>query len=65
MGWGVGFFDFDNDGWPDILAVNGHVYPEVGQPNDEQGYRRAQGALSQSGQRPVCGCIARTPARGF
>jgi hypothetical protein len=39
MGWGVGFFDFDNDGWPDILAVNGHVYPEVGQPNDEQGYR--------------------------
>ena len=39
MGWGVGFFDFDNDGWPDILAVNGHVYPEVGQPNDIQGYR--------------------------
>jgi hypothetical protein len=39
MGWGVGFFDFDSDGWPDILAVNGHVYPEVGQLNDEQGYR--------------------------
>ncbi len=39
MGWGVGFFDFDNDGWPDILAVNGHVYPEVGQSNDEQGYQ--------------------------
>ena len=57
MGWGVGFFDFDNDGWPDILAVNGHVYPEVGQPNDEQGYRRAQGAVSESGQRPVCGCV--------
>jgi hypothetical protein len=29
LGWGAMFFDFDNDGWPDILLVNGHVYPEV------------------------------------
>ena len=29
VGWGDAFFDFDNDGWPDFLQVNGHVYPQV------------------------------------
>jgi enediyne biosynthesis protein E4 len=29
LGWGVGFFDLDNDGWLDVLMSNGHVYPEV------------------------------------
>ena len=38
LGWGCGFFDFDNDGWPDILICNGHVYPEVEQLQTEAGY---------------------------
>jgi enediyne biosynthesis protein E4 len=29
LGWGVGLFDFDNDGWADIFMSNGHVFPEV------------------------------------
>jgi hypothetical protein len=29
VAWGCGFLDFDNDGWADLLQVNGHVYPEV------------------------------------
>src|SRR5439155_895705 len=29
LGWGVMFLDVDNDGCPDLLLVNGHVYPEV------------------------------------
>jgi hypothetical protein len=29
VGWGTAFFDYDNDGLLDLLAVNGHVYPQL------------------------------------
>ncbi len=29
VAWGCGFIDYDNDGWADIVQVNGHVYPEI------------------------------------
>jgi hypothetical protein len=27
--WGAGMPDLDNDGWPDLVYVTGHVYPEI------------------------------------
>src|SRR5580704_13878737 len=29
VAWGCAFADYDNDGWADIIQVNGHVYPEI------------------------------------
>ena len=39
VGWGIGFADFDNDGWPDLMQVNGHVYPELESRKSNEEYR--------------------------
>jgi hypothetical protein len=41
--FGDGFLDYDNDGWKDLLIVNGHVYPQVDQhPEWGQTYTQRQ-----------------------
>ncbi len=33
LDWGTEFIDYDNDGWKDLMAVGGHVYPQADQHN--------------------------------
>ena len=37
--WGTALVDVDNDGWLDLIAVNGHVYPQVDTLPSGAGYR--------------------------
>ena len=37
--WGTAFLDVDNDGWLDLIAVTGHVYPQVDSLSSGGGYR--------------------------
>jgi hypothetical protein len=72
LGWGVGFFDMDNDGWLDILMSNGHVYPEVNKSNADLKYAehkylyrnlrngRFEDVTSEGGP----GILENAPARG-
>lgn len=50
LSFGGGFFDYDNDGWLDILIANGHVYPEVEQASPEIHYKQTNMLFHNEGQ---------------
>jgi enediyne biosynthesis protein E4 len=72
LGWGVGFFDMDNDGWLDILMSNGHVYPEVDKSNADLKYAEHKylyrnlrnGRFEEVTNQGGPGILENAPARG-
>jgi len=47
--WGIGCDDLDNDGWPDIFIVSGHVYPQVDSLSSGAKYRERKIVLRNNG----------------
>ena len=41
LAFGVFFFDFDNDGWLDILAANGHIDEEINRVQPKVNFRQS------------------------
>jgi hypothetical protein len=73
LGWGTMFLDFDNDGWPDLLLANGHVYPEVDKQHLGSSYREPKilyhnngnGTFTDISGNAGSAIIAATSARGL
>ncbi|MBB6146165.1 hypothetical protein HNQ77_004137 [Silvibacterium bohemicum] len=54
--WGTAFVDLDNDGWLDLITVDGHVYPQVDTLPSGAGYREPK--LLQMNQQDGSFCDA-------
>ena len=72
LGWGAMFVDVDNDGWPDVLAANGHVYPQVtsglGAAYREPRllyWNQGNGKFKDIGSQSGPGCTQPMPSRGL
>jgi len=42
VAWGCAFLDYDNDGWADIMQINGHVYPQIEGHSLGQSYKNSR-----------------------
>jgi len=60
--WGDAFFDLDNDGWPDLIAVNGQVYPQVDSLPSGARYRQPKNLFMNERNGTFCDASAQTGA---
>jgi hypothetical protein len=72
LGWGTSFIDYDNDGWPDLFVVNGHVYPAAdahqwGTSYAQQAllFRNVKGKFERVGAPPGNALANAWPGRGL
>lgn len=52
--WGIAFVDLDNDGWLDLVTVNGHVYPQADQLPTNAKYREPKLVQFNQGDGTFC-----------
>jgi len=50
LGFGGGFFDYDNDGRLDLFVANGHVYPEVEQVSPDVRFKQINSLFHNEGK---------------
>jgi enediyne biosynthesis protein E4 len=73
LGWGIAFLDVDEDGWPDLVMANGHVYPEIDRSPIGETYRQktllyrnlGNGRFADVTQSAGPGFAQRRPSRGL
>jgi enediyne biosynthesis protein E4 len=49
LGWGLAFADVDHDGFEDLIAAYGHVYPQVDERDVGTSYRQRNGLYRNRG----------------
>jgi enediyne biosynthesis protein E4 len=52
--WGTAFVDLDNDGWLDLITVDGHVYPQTDMMPSGSGYRQPKLLSMNQGDGTFC-----------
>jgi hypothetical protein len=73
LGWGIAFLDIDDDGWPDLVMANGHVYPEIDHSPIGESYRQktllyrnlGNGRFTDITESAGPGFAPRRPSRGL
>jgi hypothetical protein len=73
LGWGIAFVDVDEDGWPDLVMANGHVYPEIDRAPLGETYRQktllyrnlGNGRFADITDAAGPGFVPRRPSRGL